>query len=104
MPHCASCDARISLNLAIKSTNALLFPEECEQCPACHAQLVPARRSIVAGVLAFIVLTIAGLTAVHFGWVGSFDGGFVAGFAAGIVISFGGLFASAALIEYDRPA
>jgi hypothetical protein len=101
MPVCPTCNARIPSKLALKTTDVLFFPlEGAEQCPACHAKLVPTSKSIVACVFAFLALGAACLVSIRMLPVGGFVPGFLAGLASGLLISFGGLWVSARLLRF----
>jgi hypothetical protein len=105
MALCPTCKAPIPAKLALKSTDVLLFPDEgAEQCPACHARLVPTTKSVVACVLAFLALGAVCFVAIRIGRVGSFAPGFIAGLLSGLLISFGGLLASAKLLRFRTQA
>jgi len=87
--------------LALKSTDVLLFPEEgAEECPACHAKLVPTKQSVATGVIAVAIVAAACIVVFRMVMLSGFVPGFLAGLAAGILIPVLGILAWSGLVRF----
>lgn len=101
MPRCPSCQSKIPTRLALKTTDCLLFPDQGpDQCPACHAKLIPTRSSVARGILSFPLLAAASYALIHYARLIGFRAGFVAGIVAGLFIALGGSLATASLLKF----
>lgn len=101
MACCPICNANIPAKLVLKTTDVLLFPGgPAEVCPSCNGKLIPTTKSAVACAIAFLGVGAAGFVAFHFARIDGFVPSFFAGLAIGLLISFGGLWATAKLLRF----
>jgi len=88
--------------VALKSIDALLFPEERrETCPRCGKPLVPTARSVWFGVALFVALAAILVTVVLHLPLPGMPGGMGAGLIAGLLIAFGGILLVTRVMRYQ---